>query len=57
MHLFYLITYEEVGSGCRQSKLLFHVLGGEGDLANDRVEPQDAPTKKQAVDWGSQETL
>lgn len=55
--LYNLLTYEEVGSGCRQSKLLLHVLGCEGDLADDRVKPQDAPTKKQAVDWGSQQTL
>lgn len=54
---FHLLTYEEVGSGCRQAKLLFHVLGCEGDLADDRVKPQDAPTKKQAVDWGSQQPL
>lgn len=53
----FLLTYKEVGSGRRQSKLLFHVLGHVGDLANDSVKPQNAPTKKQAVDYSSQQTL
>lgn len=48
--LIFLLTHKEVGSGRRQSKLLFHVLGRVGDLANDGVKPQNARTKKQAED-------
>lgn len=53
----FLLTYKEVGSGGRQSKLLFHVLGRVGDLANDSVKPQNAPTEKKAVDWSCQQAL
>lgn len=50
-------TYEEVGSGCRLSKLLFHVFGFEGEQADERVELQDAPTKEQEVGRSSQQAL
>lgn len=53
----YHFTYEEVGSGCRLSKLLFHVFGFEGEQANEGVELQDTPTKEQEVGRSSQQAL
>lgn len=55
--LSHCLTYEEVGSGCRLSKLLFHVFGFEGEQANEGVELQDTPTKEQEVGRSSQQAL
>ena len=55
--IFFFFTYEEVGSGCRLSKLLLHVFGFEGEQADERVELQDAPTEEQEVGRSSQQAL
>lgn len=57
MLMHFIFTYEEVGSGGRLSKLLFHVFGFEGKQADERVELQDAPTKEQEVGRSSQQAL
>lgn len=51
------ITYEEVSSGCRLSKLLFHVFGFEGEQAHEGVELEDAATKEQEVGRSPQQAL